>query len=320
MIFPFFRGILPPHLAPVTWFFVVVNLFVFIVNLPSHLASQAAVDAYIKDNDFVRTQGNVFSQFVQKNPGKYTSLFNAMSRNALQGDWFSQLMMGSYGARDRNFVEAAGRFQASGDAVALARWRAEYFDFRDAQAASPVHKWGLSLSRPRWTNYVTYQFAHSGFQHILWNMAFLVFFATFLERLIGGSLVTLTYLGAGVVGAVVFAGFPGLSYSPLIGASGSLSGLMALLAVRLWDQPVRFVYWFLPLPGYWGFRELPAWLIIPVYFVPDVAGLLTSIPETGGVAYTAHLGGALFGTAVGLGLRFGWLEAEEPPAPLEESF
>lgn len=320
MILPFFRGLLPPHLAPVTWFFVTVNLFVFIVNLPSHLASQSAIDVYIKDDDFVRTQGNVFSQFVQKNPDRYSDLFKSMSKHALEGDWFAQLMMGSYGSRDKNFVENATRFKASGDAVALARWKAEYFDFHDAQLASPVHKWGLSLSRPGWTNYVTYQFAHSGFAHIFWNVFFLMVFAAFLEQLIGSSLVTLTYLGSGVMGAVLFSAFPGLSYSPLIGASGSLSGLMALLAVHLWNQPARFIYWFLPLPGYWGFREFPAWLIIPVYFVPDLAGVVMTIPDTGGTAYTAHLGGALFGGAVGFAVRCGWLFKEEPPAPLEESF
>lgn len=320
MIFPFFRGLLPPHLAPVTWFLVSVNLFVFIVNLPAHLVSQRATEVYLHDADFVRTQGNVFSQYVREHPDQYTELLRTMSRNALQGDWFSQLMMGSYGTRDKNFVEKVGKFKPTGDAVALARWKAEYYDFREVQVKSPVHRWGLSLTRPQWTNYFTYQFAHSGFQHIFWNLAFLLLFATFLEQLVGSSLVVLTYLGAGVTGALLFTYFPGLSYSPLVGASGSLSGLMALLAVHLWKEQARFVFWFLPLPGYWGLRDFPAWLIVPVYFVPDIAGLMTVIPETGGIAYTAHIGGALFGVGVGFALRWGWLEKEDPPASLEESF
>lgn len=320
MILPFFRGLLPPHLAPMTWFLVAINLFVFIVNLPAHFATKAALDAYILDADFMGTQGSVFSQLVQSRPDRYSEFLQALARNALQGDDLARRLMGSYAARDVLFNESFDSLRPRGDAIALATWRAEYHDFRDIQVRTPSYKWGLSHERSSWPNWISYQFAHTGFEHIFWNLLFLVLFAAFLEQLIGGSLVVLTYLGSGVAGAACFAAIAGLSYSPLVGASGSLSGLIACLAVYLWNAPARFLYWFLPTQGYWGIREFPAWLIVPVYFVPDIAGQLALIPGAGGVAYSAHLGGALCGALVGLAVKVGWLAKEEPPAPLEESW
>ncbi|MCM2281366.1 MAG: rhomboid family intramembrane serine protease [Bdellovibrionaceae bacterium] len=320
MILPFLRGLLPPHLAPVTWFLIGINLFVFIVNLPAHLATKSVLDVYVQDEEFMRTQGAVFAQLVRERPDRYSEFIRQLARNALQGDDLSKQLMGGYAARDRLFTESVDTMKFSGDAVALAKWKAEYYDFRDVQAKMPSYKWGLSRGRNGWTNWITYQFAHTGFEHIFWNLAFLLIFGACLEQLVGSSLVTLTYLGAGLAGAATFVLTAGLSYSPLVGASGSLSGLIACVAVFLWKQPARFLYWFLPVQGYWGIREFPAWLMFPVYFVPDLAGHISLIPGVGGVAYSAHLGGALFGLAVGYAIKRGWLVKEEPPAPLEESW
>jgi membrane associated rhomboid family serine protease len=57
---------------------------------------------------------------------------------------------------------------------------------------------------------------------------------------------------------------------------------------------------FLPLRGFMGFVYLPAWVALVLWAVGDVAGYLGTLPELGGIAHTAHLGGEAAGLLVGL--------------------
>jgi membrane associated rhomboid family serine protease len=318
VIFPIFRGLLPPHLAPATWFLISVNLFVFIVNLPRFLSAQSEMDKVFHDPEFMRTQGAVFSQFVAARPDAYSAFLHKVGGRATAGDSVAQMQMGGYAVRDNEFMTSAEETPFQGDVLAINKWRAEFTELRSIQAKHPTYKWGLSTARPGFPNWMSYQFAHSGFQHLLWNILFLALFGMFLESLIGSSLVVLVYVGSGFAGAGLFANLSGFSHSPLIGASGAVSGLMSCLAVFLWREKARFFFWLLPTPGYFGFRDLPAWLIVIAYLVPDIAGHIASVPDINGMAYSAHIGGALLGAVIGFSVRQGWLAKEDSPPSAEE--
>jgi membrane associated rhomboid family serine protease len=313
MIFPIFRGLLPPHLVPVTWFLLAMNLFVFSVNFPAFHSAQMELESYFSDIDFMRTQGSAFSEFVKSKPEHYSFFLREMASRAIDGDQVSQVLMGGYAVRNSRFMEAAAATEFKGDEIALRKWRKSFLELRAIQERHPTYAWGLSALRPTWANWISYQFAHSGFQHLFWNMLILAVFATCLEAEIGGSLVMLIYLFSGLTGAALFFALSGLSFSPLVGASGAISGIMGCLAVYMWGQRVRFFYWLLPAQGYYGFRDLPAWLIIIVYLIPDLAGQISSLGDVNGLAYSAHLGGAALGAIAGLAIRLGWLVKDETP-------
>lgn len=311
MIFPLLRGLLPPTLVPSTWFLLVTNVVVFLVNLPQFIPAQDELNRFFDDPNFMKTQGAVFSQFISDQPRPHSRFLREMAHRALAGDEMSQMLMGGYAMRNQEFMETAADRTVRGDTIAIAGWRSSLADLRAIQARHPTYKWGLSSAHRGFVNWITYQFAHSGAQHLLWNMIFLALFASCLETAVGGSIVILVYLGAGLFGAFVFALLSGFSYSPLIGASGAVSGLMACLAVLLWQERVRFFYWLLPVPGYFGIRDLPAWLIVIAFLIPDLAGHLATVGDASGMAYSAHLGGALLGALTGFAIRQGWLEKED---------
>lgn len=316
MIFPVLRGILTPLLTPATWFLLAVNFIVFLFNYGSYRVSQRELDAVFQNEKFLQVQGAAFAQAVEQAPKAYSKVVRTFAERAVQGDTYSREVLGGLAFRNRAFMQNAETMTFDGDEIAIAKWKDEFVELRKVQEKHPNYKWGLSAAHSGFRNWVTYQFAHSGWQHLIFlNMIYLALFGTFLEVTLGSSLVILTYLLSGFAGAAFFIAVGGLSNSPLIGASGAISGLMACLATYKWKENIRFAYFLFLVPGYAGLRELPAWLLIVLYFIPDIAGSLSSYPDMNGVAYTAHIGGALFGGFIGYAARRGWLEAE----PLAEN-
>jgi len=82
-----------------------------------------------------------------------------------------------------------------------------------------------------------------------------------------------------------------------VGASAAVSGLIALSASHA-TRRLPFVYWLLPIRGYYGVAWLPAWVLIPAFVLPDLSGWISAQPGLSAVAYTAHIGGALTGFAM----------------------
>ena len=132
---------------------------------------------------------------------------------------------------------------------------------------------------------VTHQFLHGGLLHILLNMVMLAAFGAGVERVIGGTRLITLFLLCGIAGAFFhLAVFPN-SLSPVIGASGSISGLFgAALRVmarqsRQRGQRMRL----LPIAGLW-------------IGIAVVTGF-TGVPGSGGaqIAWAAHVGGFVAG-------------------------
>ena len=134
---------------------------------------------------------------------------------------------------------------------------------------------------------VTYQFVHGGILHLMVNMAGLWFTGPVLERLMGVRRFVIFYLIAGVVGGLLH-----MSISPgsiLVGASGSLCGLVAAFSALFPRMPITALLFFV-IPV----RMEARWLgfsIVIVSLVLLVTGLF------GNIGNAAHLGGALAGYA-----------------------
>lgn len=130
-------------------------------------------------------------------------------------------------------------------------------------------------------------------------------FGAALEISLGGFALAAIYLVGGAVGAWAFLALGHGTLAPMIGASGSLSAVMAFFAAYEKKKRVSFFYFLSPLPGYYGWIYLPTILIFPLCFLSDLAGYLSTSQEVGtGVAYAAHIGGAAFGVIFGFGLRY----------------
>jgi membrane associated rhomboid family serine protease len=146
---------------------------------------------------------------------------------------------------------------------------------------------------PFWITLFTSMFLHGGWSHILGNMLFLFVFGIHVERSMGGLRYLAFYLICGLAADGLEIATSLGSNLPGLGASGAIAGVLAGYLRLYPDSRVRAL---VPFIFYW-MASIPAWVFIGLWFLLQfISGLasLTSM-NTGGVAYSAHVGGFLAG-------------------------
>jgi len=143
---------------------------------------------------------------------------------------------------------------------------------------------------------LTSMFLHDPFNimHLLLNMLVFFFVGDDCERSIGSARFLAFYLTSGIFSGLFYTYLNSASYTPTIGASGAIFGILAAYAVLFPFRRVVAFFGFIPIP-------LPA-----IIFVFLLVFMETTYAISGGlpyVAHTAHLGGFISG--VFLALLFG---------------
>lgn len=135
----------------------------------------------------------------------------------------------------------------------------------------------------------TYMFLHStsGVGHVLINMLTLWMFGTELERTWGTRFFTKYYFVTGVGAAVTSLLFstvvPEIYYSPTVGASGAIYGLLLAYGMYFPNRPI-YLYFIFPIPA-----RVFVMIVGAISFLSAISG------PGGGVAHSAHLGGLVVG-------------------------
>jgi membrane associated rhomboid family serine protease len=142
---------------------------------------------------------------------------------------------------------------------------------------------------------LTSMFMHGSWSHILGNMVFLWAFGPEIEDAMGRVRYLLFYLIGGIVAMLAQVAMDPHSTLPSLGASGAIAAVMgAFLVTYPRDQikAVLFLGWFFQI------TLIPAALLIGFWLLTQLVSL-GSVAEvqSGGVAYMAHVGGAIFGAA-----------------------
>ena len=142
----------------------------------------------------------------------------------------------------------------------------------------------LDIAQQPWT-VLTYMFVHDGVWHLVANMITLYFFGSFVINLVGETNFLTTYFVGGIMGGLFFI-LLAPQMSVVVGASGAVYALGGVLVMM---RPNVKVMMF-PLPV-----QIPLWGAIIFGFL-----ILALIP---GVAWQAHLGGLVYGLAIGYYFR-----------------
>jgi len=164
----------------------------------------------------------------------------------------------------------------------------------------------LASPIPTWATIFTSMFMHGGFLHIIGNMVFLWVFGDNVEDRLGHVRYLVFYLAAGVAAALAQVWVSQDSYTPMVGASGAIAGVLGAYLVLYPSSRVNTLIWF----GIVTVIPMPAVVLIGIWAVLQLFSGLGSLgPETagGGVAYFAHLGGFVVGIAVALLVRLATL-------------
>lgn len=143
-----------------------------------------------------------------------------------------------------------------------------------------------------WLTLITTIFVHGGFLHLLGNMLFLWTFGDNIEDSMGHFRFVAFFLITGAFAAFCHGIWDTESTSPLVGASGAVSGILGgyiLLYPRsriLVGIPLGPI--FLPL-------RLRAWFLIAVWFGLQIFNVISSGVTDSGTAWLAHIGGFIVG-------------------------
>jgi len=186
---------------------------------------------------------------------------------------------------------------------------------------------GFKPGAPQLSDLFSSMFLHGGFAHLAGNMLFLWIYGDNVEHYLGRVRYVLVYLGTGVLATVTFAAFAGSSLTPLVGASGAISGILGLYFLLFPRNRIKvFVLLF---PFIMNVFLVPARIVLGVYLVLD--NLFPALlGAQSGVAYGAHIGGFIGGLAVAWAVeRLGgrrplasqspWRSADADPRPLRHA-
>lgn len=183
-------------------------------------------------------------------------------------------------------------------------------------SSSIVEQYAFLPANPRPISYLTANFLHGGWLHLIGNMWFLWLAGFVLEDVWGRWLYSAFYLIAGAAALQFYAWTNPGSITPTLGASGAVAALMGAFLVRFPKMKIEMAWvlyfsifrwmrtgnpfriWRFKAAAYW---LLPLWLLMEVLFG-------TLFGSMGGVAHWAHVGGFLFGALAALAIQHSGLE------------
>ncbi len=204
--------------------------------------------------------------------------------------------------KDTAFWKKAQTMNFVGDQIQIDNNKKVLSNLNIAYESSAQKVYGLGHQQSSVFNWMTYQFTHLSFFHFLSNVVFLFLVVGILQKFVSAYWIVGVYIFSGIAAGVGYFLFSDQLSLPLIGASGSVSGLMVFLCVIKAQQNVTWSYFVSPLPSGHGNLLMPAYLIFPIYILTDFTKVLLDVNGvTGSVAHSAHIGGALSGFALGLG-------------------
>jgi membrane associated rhomboid family serine protease len=184
----------------------------------------------------------------------------------------------------------------------------------ELRTSSLLEQYAFVPAHPTSISYLTANFLHGGWLHLIGNMWFLWLAGFVLEDVWGRGLYSVFYLLAGAAALQFHAWANPGSIIPTLGASGAVAALMGAFLVRFPKMNIEMMWIFMfrryrfKAPAY---TLLPLWLLIEVFY-----GSLFG--QMSGTAHWAHVGGFLFGAIAALGLKYSGLEHKMNQAIEEE--
>jgi membrane associated rhomboid family serine protease len=141
---------------------------------------------------------------------------------------------------------------------------------------------------PPFQSLITSMFMHGSLMHLLGNMLFLWIFGNNIEDSLGKIRFLLFYLLAGIAASLIHTLFHPLSFTPVLGASGAISGVMGAYLVLYPRARIHtLVFLFILVTTV----DIPAAVFLIIWF------LFQFFYAGGGegVAWLAHVGGFIMG-------------------------
>ncbi len=186
-------------------------------------------------------------------------------------------------------------------------------EYTRVEQSSLLERYAFTPSHPQAIAYLTANFLHAGWLHILFNMWFLWLAGSILEDTWGRVIYPMFYLVAGGLALVFHAMMYPHSIVPTLGASGAVAGLMGAFLVRFPKVKIQmwWIFWFVFRVRIYKFKA-PAYALLPLWL--GLEFLFGMLGASSGVAHWAHVGGFLFGALMALLMRVTGIEQKADEA------
>jgi len=140
----------------------------------------------------------------------------------------------------------------------------------------------------------TSMFLHGGLFHLLGNMLYLWIFGDNIEALVGHARFLVFYLCCGLVATLSHVISDPASTTPMVGASGAISGVLGAYFLRFPRAKVHVLFFFL---FFIRVIRVSALFVLGFWFLMQVLNGFGSLgfQRGGGIAWFAHIGGFVAG-------------------------
>ncbi len=185
----------------------------------------------------------------------------------------------------------------------LEKWRDQRQQVNALSNQVSYQALGLVPSEISFLTAFSHQFLHGGVMHLLGNLVFLLLVGFAVEAALGHLRFLMYYLLSGVGGGLFFAWFEmlnGTGNVGLVGASGAISGVMAMYVALFRLKKIEFFYWVFFI--FTGYFRAAALVILPAYILKELFMLL--FEDGSNVAYTAHIGGFVVGALLVMATQY----------------
>jgi membrane associated rhomboid family serine protease len=184
-------------------------------------------------------------------------------------------------------------------------------EYQQRSSGSLTSNYAFVPAHPTAIAYVSANFLHGGWLHLIGNMWFLWLAGFVLEDTWGRIIYSVMYLVSGAAALQFYLMTNAGSLTPTIGASGAVAALMGAFLVRFPKMKIQ-MRWIFGIPslarGGYSFSASAYWLL-PLWLATEIF-YGTLFGSGSGVAHFAHVGGFLFGALAALIIRYTGLESK----------
>ncbi len=289
MIFPGdFKEFKQKPALKLSWIVLILNVFFYVViNLSFDSWPSPKVRKLLSDERFINS---VYEM--------YTQTLDPIEKKKLKESRYSVY---EQALKDQKFWSRIAAHPFVGDKVQISENRKMISGFYETYLRSPQHYFGLGALESSPWSWITYQFVHVSFMHLLGNIILIFLIISYLEKSVHFTWIAATYLFSGFAGGISFLFFDSISGISVIGASASASGLLSFLLMTKGSQVMPWGFLIAPVKGGFGQIYLPVFFIFPIFLISDFVSLLWEPSGVvSNVAVSAHIGGVFMGLIIGL--------------------
>ncbi len=274
--------------APIVLFFIVItNILVFLLYQSGDTKKyEEAIELYNK-YELVKKEWPFFKEYlVSREEGELLQEYEYLYKDELYEELGLEFLF-----KDGFYDYLLENKKDQLNLIGKRNWQEDRKEIDDLIQSTSAAALGVVPNNLEPITLITHQFLHGGLMHLVGNLFFLVICGFAVEAAIGHLRFFLFYLLSGIAGGVFHMLFDMNSSVSLIGASGAISGVMAMYLGVFRLKKIEFFYWLFIFVGY--FRA-PALLILPFYLGKEIYSYVSE--PNSNVAFMAHAGGIIAGS------------------------